>query len=115
MSGDGNTNYTISMMTGGIVEPEYLLYKLFRQVPGAKHYLNEYGTSTGNGYDWRTLVEDLRTFSAHHPDVLVVVAESGTYDGERFDARHYFKAGAYARIEPEVVVRWPEFNEGMLA
>lgn len=107
------THYDMKMAGTGF-DPEFAVFKLLRDVPEAKHYFDENGKATGNGYDWRSLEEDMRRFSVTQPAILFTIVERGSYDSESFEYRHYFKAGCYAKIEPKVVVTWPEFTEDML-
>lgn len=106
------TKYNLTIT--GAEDTEFVIFKLFKNVPEAKHYVDETGKSVGE-YDWRSLEDDMRAFSATMPGVLFTFVESGSYDSESFEYRHYFKDGLYARVEPKVVVTWPTFAEAMLA
>ncbi len=106
------TNYALTIT--GVEDSEFLIFKLFKNVPEAKFHIDETGKSVG-GYDWRSLEKDMRAFSATMPGVLFTFVESGSYDSDSFEYRHYFKDGLYAYVQPKVVVTWPTFAEAMLA
>jgi hypothetical protein len=108
-----STHYKLAM-TGSGFDPEFALFRLFRDVPEAKNYFDAHGKPSGNGYDWRSLEEDMREFSKTMPEVTFLFTEYGTYDNDAFEFRHYFRAGQYARVEPVVVTTWPEFSDDLL-
>lgn len=108
------TNYTMKM-TGEGFDPEFVIFKMLRDAGDAKSFIDSYGKSAGNGYDWRSLEEDMRGFSKTQPGILFEIVEKGSYGGESFEMRHYFKDGRHVVIEPIVTKTWPVFDESMLA
>ena len=108
------TNYHLNM-TGEGFDPEFVMFKLLKNVEQATSHFTSTGSSSGNGYDWHSLEKDMRRFSQTQPEILFEIIEKGSYEDESFEHRHYFKAGLYARIEPVVTVVWPEFAEGLLS
>ena len=118
MSGDGNTSYRLKVEGVEGEDLDFLLFKLRKAVPNARHYLDEFGKDVGNGHDWRDLEEggegSMLAFSATVPEMLIQIDEEGTYERDEFEARYYFKGGKHVKIEPEVVTTWPQFDEGML-
>lgn len=107
------TNYELEVI--GSQDPEYIIFKLLKDVPDAKSYFDENGKSTHNGYDWRELEDEMRQFSKSQPGVTFYIVERGSYDGNSFEYRHYFKDGRYAYIEPRIKIEWPPFSEDLLA
>jgi len=108
------TKYRLTM-TGDGFDPEFVIFKMLRDVEAASSQFDARGGTAGNGYDWRTIEEDMRAFSKTQPGILFEIVEYGTYDSESFEWRHYFRNGLHARIEPVVTVTWPTFDEGMLS
>ena len=94
-------------------DAEFLMFKLRKAVPDAKHFIDEEGESTGNGNSWRELEEDgegtMRAFSRQYPEVLFIFREDGVYE-DSYEMRHYIRKGKYYLMSPEVVTTWPEFN-----
>jgi len=106
-------NYDLKI-EGLVADREYLIYRLFKTVSEARAHLDENGKSVGGDYDWRSLEDDMRTFSKLHPDFLFIIDERTVYDGEVTEVRHYSKNGRYVALEPVVVVTWPDFSEALL-
>lgn len=109
-----DSTYYKMTMTGEGFDPEFIIFQMFKAIPEADSYIDAEGKSTGNGYDWRSLEEDMRKFSAKKPNVTFFITEYGSYDSESFEYRHYFRDGKYALIEPEVVTTWTEFTDDLL-
>jgi hypothetical protein len=114
MSGDGNTKHKITFENTGDTDLEFLMFRFFKLVPNARAYFDENGKSTGNGYDWPNIIEDMAPLTLAYPDILVTVYEKGTYGGEEFENRYYFQNGKSAWIEPVVTKTWPEFTPDLL-
>lgn len=115
MSSDGTYTLTILSDEGSIEELLPVWFTgtvgLFRNKHAeAKHFLDERGKSTGNGGEWRSIEEDLRSFSRGDPDYTFLIVEQLHDWGTT--TRHYAKYGKYAAIVPKMV--WPEFHEDML-
>ena len=108
-------SYRYELKMTGTEDTEFMLFKLHKHVPEAKCFIDENGQSIGNDYDWRSLEEDMKAFSATVPNVLFEIEESGIYGDEPIQARYYFQNGKMTRIEPQVVTTWPVFNPSMLA
>ena len=116
MSGDGNTKYvlTIEEAPKGSECREYTMYQLWKHFPVIKDYLNDEGKSTGNGFDWRNIKTEFSPASVAFPNFLFKIEETGTYDGEEFYYRHYFKNGKSVQIAPVITIVWPTFTLDML-
>ncbi|UTC28853.1 hypothetical protein MARCHEWKA_03410 [Brevundimonas phage vB_BpoS-Marchewka] len=90
---------------------DYFIYSLRKQVPDAKHFIDEDGKPISAGSEWE-FTEDMKAFSLKHPKVLIVIEAAVEYD-MTYESRHYIKNGKAAVIEP--VLTWPRFYEAMLA
>ncbi|USN14019.1 hypothetical protein KABACHOK_01830 [Brevundimonas phage vB_BpoS-Kabachok] len=90
---------------------DYFIYSLRKQVPDAKHFIDEDGKPIGAGSEWE-FDEDMKVFSLKHPKVLIVIEATVEYD-MTYESRHYFKNGKAAVIEP--VLTWPAFDESLLS
>lgn len=106
------THYKMTILSRNF-DKEYVFYKLFRDTE-AKDYINEDGTATGNGYDWRSMNAEMRDFSETMPEITFEIVEYGTYDNESFEYRHYFKDGLSTTLTPTVVTTWPFYTEALL-
>lgn len=109
-----DVRYTLKM-TGEGFDPEFVIFKMLRDAGDARNHFDSHGKSASNGYDWRSLEEDMRGFSKTQPGILFRIVEKGNYGGESFESRHYFKNGRHTKIDPVVKVTWPAFDESMLA
>lgn len=93
------------------IDREYLIFRLRKDVPHAKDYINEEGKPTNNGGYWEKLDEDFKPFSKLHPDILFRIDERYDYDGTA-ETRYFIQDGKSVNIEP--VMTWPEFSPEML-
>lgn len=114
MSSDSSYHLTIvksNAFDPAILDKEFLIFRLLKEVEEAKHFFGDDGKFTGNGGTWRTIEEDMRAFSAAHPEVLFLIEEkTPDYDHE---ARYYFSAGRSKTVEP--VKTWPVVTSDMLS
>lgn len=93
------------------LDMEYLIFRLRKEVPNAKHYLNENGKPSGKAGQWDTLGEDMKPFSLKHPEILFRIDESYVYENT-VETRWFIENGKAVNIEP--VLTWPEFTPDML-
>jgi hypothetical protein len=106
-----NSNYDLNIISSEAgLDKEYLIFRLRKNVKEAKYHLDDSGKSTGSDGEWRSIEEDMRSFSATIPGVVFSIEERNTEYG--YEAKHYFQNGRYCCIEPETI--WPTFSPEML-
>lgn len=93
-------------------DKDYFFYRLRKQVPNARNFLQEDGRPTGNDGCWDTIAEDLKAFSIHYRQVLIEVEVEEDYDGI-VESRLYVQNGKSVEIEP--IITWPAFSPEMLS
>ena len=109
-----SASYTLKPMLTpddiGSFDLDYFIYSLRKQVPDAKHFIDEDGKPVSAGSEWE-FEEDMKVFSLKHPKVLIMIEAVVEYD-MTYESRHYIKNGKSAVIEPIMI--WPVFDESLL-